>query len=323
MNDTASTSTDVFLEKLSGHDLSSLNDQTLVGWMEVMLYLRLVFESLEVEVGRKNHAHNLFTSPSRCRLENGRLGDHTIPLRNPQHDVHDLLFGQEDVAACHFVDTAESVLDNTHQRGVLLWGDDVSRYHTELLQLRPSLLTLRNVQVHLVTVEIGVVGSSDGEVKTEGRVRHDSHSVTHHGLFVQRGLTIEENYVTINDVTLDFPTILQVDVAGLLCMTQIYAVARATDDISGTGPLCWTIGDASLQTLDVEVSDGFWEGQSPGDAAWDTDLVQGQVGITGDDSTGGEVHTLAHQVLPQSTLLTLQTGAYGLDGTTTLMLSSI
>ena len=57
--------------------------------------------------------------------------------------------------------------------------------------------------------------------------------------------------------------------------------------------------------VDIERSDDLWKGEVLGNGARDTDLINGQVGVRGDDGTSREVHSLPHQVTTDTTLLGL------------------
>ena len=59
---------------------------------------------------------------------------------------------------------------------------------------------LGHVQVHLVTVEIGVVRRRIAQVHTERRPWQYLHLVTHHTHFVQRRLTVEHNLNREKDI---------------------------------------------------------------------------------------------------------------------------
>ena len=61
-----------------------------------------------------------------------------------------------------------------------------------------SLLGLQHVQVHLVAIEIGVVGRADAQVQPEGLPWHDAHGVGHHGHAVQRRLPVEQHDVAVH-----------------------------------------------------------------------------------------------------------------------------
>eukprot|EP00967_Tisochrysis_lutea_P106952 scaffold164447_cov19-Tisochrysis_lutea.AAC.1 len=58
------------------------------------------------------------------------------------------------------------------------------------------------MHVHLITVEVGVVGRGDRQVEAESGVGQDAHAVAHHTHFVQRGLTVEEHQVSVMQVAL-------------------------------------------------------------------------------------------------------------------------
>lgn len=55
-----------------------------------------------------------------------------------------------------------------------------------------------------------------------------------------------------------------------------------------------------LVPVDVKRSDNFWKCHIGCDGSWDAHLVDLQVGVWGDDSSGREVHTLAHEVAADS-----------------------
>jgi hypothetical protein len=180
-NTTASCS-NVLLRQETKHQLSTSHQKAIVfKWRILMSIIR----HMQVDDLRNNHADNLFSSPSRTGLDNGWLGDYTIPFRNPKQDVHQLLLCQEHISPTHLVHTSQCILHDTHERTISLRRNDIERNHAELHDLSSSLLCLRNVQVHLVAIEIGVVRRSDGQVQSESRIRHDPNSVTHHRFFVQ------------------------------------------------------------------------------------------------------------------------------------------
>lgn len=71
--------------------------------------------------------------------------------------------------------------------------------------------------------------------------------------------------------------------------------------------------------VDVEGSDNLGKGHVGGDGAGNADLVDGEVGVGGDDSAGREVHSLAHQVSSHTAFLALQPLLQGLEGTPGLL----
>ena len=48
--------------------------------------------------------------------------------------------------------------------------------------------------------------------------------------------------------------------------------------------------------VNVERSNNLWEGEVLCNGTRDTDLINGQVGVRGDDGTSRKVHPLSHQV---------------------------
>lgn len=68
---------------------------------------------------------------------------------------------QEDVSFGELADGREGVLHDAHDGPVGLRRDDHTRHHRQLLNLRPRLEGLGQVEVHLVAVKVGVVWSGD------------------------------------------------------------------------------------------------------------------------------------------------------------------
>mmetsp|Transcript_25875 Transcript_25875/g.74824 ORF Transcript_25875/g.74824 Transcript_25875/m.74824 type:complete len:428 (-) Transcript_25875:47-1330(-) len=131
---------------------------------------------------------------------------------------------------------------------------------------------------------------------------------------MQRRLTIEEDDIAIAQVTLDYPSVGQKEVGLVLHVTKIDASTIRTNDVLGTRVRGRTIGDESTQLSKVEGSDVDRNGQVHGHGPGDTNLMNTQVGIGGNDRTGTEVDTLAHEVTTNTTLLALETLLNRLEG---------
>ena len=67
------------------------------------------------------------------------------------------------------------------------------------------------------------------------------------------------------------------------------------------------------EPVNVEWSDYLWKGEVLGNRTRDPNLINVQVRVRGDDSTGREVHSLSHQVAPDTPLFGLQPLLDGLE----------
>ena len=146
-------------------------------------------------------------------------------------------------------------------------------------------MALGDVQVHLVAVEVSVVWRSDRKIEAERGVRHDLNSVTHHRLLVQRWLSVEDDVITVNDVSLDDPAELQLDLASGLVVSQINARIVLANDEFGARMNVWSTLHQLGKLVDVVDCNTLWEGQDSGNLSWNTDLVQLKIWVTRDDST--------------------------------------
>ena len=68
---------------------------------------------------------------------------------------------QKHVSLSELSGSSKRVLYYTHDRSVGLWGQDVTMDHHQLLYLGLGLQALRNVHVHLISIEISIVWSSN------------------------------------------------------------------------------------------------------------------------------------------------------------------
>ena len=57
--------------------------------------------------------------------------------------------------------------------------------------------------------------------------------------------------------------------------------------------------------VNVERGDNLRKGEVLSNGTRDAHLINGQVGVRGDDGTGGEVHSLSHQIPPDTPLFGL------------------
>ncbi|GBE61230.1 CDP-glycerol:poly(glycerophosphate) glycerophosphotransferase, putative [Babesia ovata] len=228
--------------------------------------------------------------------------------------VHQHVLRQEAVSARELADTQQGVLHDTHDRTVTLRGDNLLRHKHEVFYLRTRFVRLGEMEVHFVSIEIRIVRRGYRQVQTERRVRQDLATVSHDTHLVKRRLPIKQDEVTILQMPLYAVTVLQLQVARPLHVAQVKARPIVTNDELGAWPLVRTHFNLGSQTLKVERSHGLTERKCHGDGLRHADDVDGKVGVTRDDSTRREVHTLSHKVATQPSVLTLQARSDGLDG---------
>lgn len=77
----------------------------------------------------------------------------------------------------------------------------------DVFQLSDGLKGLGDVHVHLIAVEVSIVGRADREVESEGVVGKDPNAVGHHTHPVQGRLTVEQHVVSVFEGALDNSTV--------------------------------------------------------------------------------------------------------------------
>ena len=58
------------------------------------------------------------------------------------------------------------------------------------------------MEVHFITIKVSVVGGGHTEVETERGPGEDFDTMTHHGHLVKSGLTVEDDNIIVDKVTL-------------------------------------------------------------------------------------------------------------------------
>mmetsp|Transcript_11745 Transcript_11745/g.47415 ORF Transcript_11745/g.47415 Transcript_11745/m.47415 type:complete len:693 (-) Transcript_11745:659-2737(-) len=290
---------------LDDHLCVRLGDH-IVGLLRVGAVGVVVAARDEVDGVGNNQREQLLASPQRPRLEDGRLGDLAVEVLDPHQHVHDDVLLDERAAVGHQLAAEQRVLHDTDHGLVRLRRDDLRRHHHQLAHLGAALDGLRHVEVHLVTVEIGVVGRRHREVEAEGGEGHNLDPVSHHGHLVQRRLSVEDNDVSVLHVPLHLVAVLQVDVRRLLDVTQVAARALVRDDVLGAGVIRRAVADQLVHAVAVERRHDLGVCEVARDRAGHADLVDADVRVGRDDGASGEVHSLAHEVASHAALLALE-----------------
>lgn len=99
-------------------------------------------------------------------------------------------------------------MHKTHDRRVIFRRDYLFGNVGYMFNLRNGLIALRNVHVHLIAVEIGIVGRTHRQIQSEGIVGEYSNSMTHHAHPVECGLPVENDIISILETPLDYHSIV-------------------------------------------------------------------------------------------------------------------
>mmetsp|Transcript_1042 Transcript_1042/g.3835 ORF Transcript_1042/g.3835 Transcript_1042/m.3835 type:complete len:222 (+) Transcript_1042:3-668(+) len=208
-------------------------------------------------------------------------------------------FFDERFSRSHFSAPQKRILHDGHNRLVRLRRYDHFRYHHQLGNFRSRFVRLRQVHVHFIAIEIGVVRRRHGDVHTKRRVRHDAHSVSHDTHFVQRRLTVKQNHVVVLHVSFNAIPKLQLLLRRFLQKSQIQTLAVFANDVLGARfPRRWvrSILHQSRQLVDVVRRNCFRVRHIQSNRPRNAELIQHQVWIGRDDRSRGKINALPHQV---------------------------
>lgn len=129
---------------------------------------------------------------------------------DPDHQVHDFFPSKEGVSHCEEIDSQQCILHDTHDRRVVLRRNDLFGNMGDVFKFRDSLIRLRDVHVHLITVKVSVVRRADRQVESEGVVWKDSNPVAHHTHTMQCGLTVEQYVIAVLKVALHDHAVVEI-----------------------------------------------------------------------------------------------------------------
>ena len=234
------------------------------------------------------------------------LGQAPAEARRLHHEVHELAARDADAVLGHAVQAQQAVLHRVDGGLAVLGVDHQPRDGREVVQLAARLDALRVVGVHLVAVEVGVVGRRGAHVEAEGVVGHDAHAVAHQAHLVQRRLAVEEDDVLVEQVAVDDVAGLQLDRHGLAAEAQGHHLGEALAVALDAGRARVLVGaarDELAQERDVVLVDDLAEGLVHGDAQGHAQLVDADERVGRDDGARGLVAALAHEVVAHAALL--------------------
>lgn len=168
---------------------------------------------LPVDDVLQKRGDHLLAGPHGPGLQNGwpdclNLGDLVFFDQLAQADVHKLvvlLLAEESVLASHEYPADHGVLDQatdglaTCRHAVLL----VSGH--QVVGLRECLVALRQMQVHLITIEVSIVGVAVCVVHPDSLLlRQHSAPVSHDARLVQRRLSVNQQWIPVGEMPIDY-----------------------------------------------------------------------------------------------------------------------
>jgi hypothetical protein len=168
----------------------------------------------------------------------------------------------------------------------------------ENLGLRATFFGLRDVNIHFIAIEVGVIGAADLEIEAEGTIGHDAYEMGHNRHAMEGGLAIKEDNVAIAQVTFDGITLFEVFREGreISDIAEVEAAAIRADNVIGAGETFRALHDQLLHLLNIPLGDAFGNGEDASDFLGDPHFVNREVGIRRNDGPGGEIDAFAGEM---------------------------
>lgn len=254
----------------------------------------LALPNFNCDLFGNDHAHDLLASPKRLWFEDCRHGKFSglqlivpLPLAllavDPNDQVHHFFSGKEGVAHGEEIDAQQCILHDTHDRGVVLRGNDLLGDVGDVLQLRNGLVRLGNMHVHLVAVEVCIVWSADRQVESESVIRQNSDPVTHHTHAMESGLPVEKDVIAVFEISLDDHAVVEVflDLVGLVVhFHEVYDVIVLFLVFGGLQNVFHLALKTQLHhSFVVGLSHLLRNGERTGNLLRNAQLVEGEIGV--------------------------------------------
>ena len=192
---------------------------------------------LHVEFARKDDRKDLPPRPQRAARAVGGADPHRGGWKAPRgvadvpHDAARVRVVEEDVALRQEIQAEETVLHDAHDGFVGLGPQRILRDRHERGAFRARHLALRNVQVHLVAVEVGVVRRRNHEREAKGVTRHEAHAVRLHSVHVETRLPVEDDDVVVGEEALHDVSGAQHDRVAVSARPEVGDAAVCVDDV--------------------------------------------------------------------------------------------
>jgi hypothetical protein len=131
---------------------------------------------------------------------------------------------------------------------------------------------------------------------------------------VERGLPVEDDVVTISQLSLDDVAWGKMSLGAVPLVGEVDLPVVVPDDVFGTRPFGRTVGNKLLHHVHILSRDVLRDSQVHCNGLRHAQLVKLQDGVWRDDRSGREVHSLAHEVTTDSAFLTLEARPDVFDG---------
>lgn len=248
------------------------------------------------------------------------LGTRELTLRNrttnASQDIESDVLGNDDVGLRDAIGARHRILEELDDGRVGTRANDLANHARELTKLRSSRDALRDVHVHLVTVEVRILRTRRRNVEAERRLRKHTHAVSFHGSLVERRLAVEEHDVAVDEVTMNDVTLAKLNVLRIDLAKIHGAIFLGELDGLGTRMLLGTIANLLHEAFAILQCDTLGEREIRRNLRRNTEFIQLNVGIGRDHRTSREVDTLTHEVATNTTLLGTHAGLEGTERAT-------
>mmetsp|Transcript_21743 Transcript_21743/g.42753 ORF Transcript_21743/g.42753 Transcript_21743/m.42753 type:complete len:298 (+) Transcript_21743:2467-3360(+) len=199
----------------------------------------------------QKHRPHLLTCPQRHRFKDRRHGNIDVlqSIANCCHSLEELLASKEDVATSHEEGCCNEILSCRNQRFTITRCNKVVVNTHQHGCLGAGLVSLRNVQIHFITIKISVIGGACTLIEAQRAALQNLDTVTHDGHFMERRLAVEKDNVIVIKVAFDHITnskfpgqsiavtdICQVLLCSLVIVHERSCVARCRHE-SRTSPI--------------------------------------------------------------------------------------
>ena len=140
-----------------------------------------IHEHLRLAVRAHQDVEDLLPGPQTLRLQYRRRWNVDLHIRVGEiaTDLRECAAVEEGVLARKQIRGGDEVLNGGDDGITVAWGDEVVLDAHKLESFGAGFLGLRDVKIHLIAVEVGIVGAADTLIESEGAPWSYFDSVTH------------------------------------------------------------------------------------------------------------------------------------------------